>query len=151
MKIINGITNNQIPLVLNWWSHFSHLMNETDFISYIEYNTNFDKSLLLLDDNDNVVGGYLLGDNQIHRYVSDNSDFIGLQGIEGVLLFIEKDFRGLGWGNKLKDHPKKLMEILDIDYIWGQQYKDLNNINDWLKRRKLIDETQFIYITAEIF
>ena len=68
-----------------------------------------------------------------------------------MLLFIEKDFRGLGWGNKLKDHPKKLMEILDIDYIWGQQYKDLNNINDWLKRRKLIDETQFIYITAEIF
>jgi len=52
----------------------------------------------------------------------------------------------MGWGNKLKDAPK----TLDVDYIWGQQFKGLNNLEDWLKRRELIHETQDIYITAEI-
>jgi hypothetical protein len=63
------------------------------------------------------------------------------------LLAVDKSIRGMGWGNKLKDYPK----TLGIDYIWGQQLKTLNNLNDWLKRRELVGETNSVYITAEIF
>jgi hypothetical protein len=62
-------------------------------------------------------------------------------------LVVDKEIRGQGWGNKLKEYPK----TLEVDYIWGQQLKTLNNLEDWLKRRELLGETVGVYITAEIF
>jgi predicted NAD-dependent protein-ADP-ribosyltransferase YbiA (DUF1768 family) len=102
--------------------------------------------LVFADPDDKILGVYLLGDTQLTDYV-DAPKYEGLRGVEGVLLSVDSSIRGLGYGNKLKDYPK----TLGYDYIWGQQFKGLNNLNDWLKRRELIATTSEVYITAEIF
>ena len=104
--------------------------------------TNWNNSVRLLDENDNLVGAYLFGDTQLN-----SDEFNGLVGVEGVLLAVDKSIRGQGWGNKLKDYPKEL----GVDYIWGQQLKTLGNLQDWLKRRHLYAETDYVYITIEKF
>jgi hypothetical protein len=147
MRIINSIPKERIDEVLTFNKYFTHLMSEEYFNSYIVSNTDFDISFALLNENDEIVGVYLLNKSKIDNYVTDSTKFNGLKGVEGVLLCIQEDYRNHGWGNKLKDAPKSL----DIDYIWGQQFKGLNNLQDWLKRRELIDQTHDIYITAEIF
>ena len=70
-----------------------------------------------------------------------------MDGVEGILLFVEEAYRGKGWGNKLKDMPKEI----GYDYVWGRQHKNLNNLDHWLKRRELILEKEREYVTAEIF
>ena len=77
----------------------------------------------------------------------NNYKYNQLKGVEGVLLVIDESIRNLGYGNKLKDFPKSL----NVDYVWGEQLKELNNLDDWLKRRILIAETEHVYITAEFF
>ena len=42
-------------------------------------------------------------------------------------------------------------ETIGADYIWGYQLKQLDNINDWLKRRKIYHENPGMYITYQIF
>ncbi len=147
MELKVGINKERIPEVLKWGKHFVNLMAEWYFTKYIKANTDFDLSIFLHDDNDKIVGAYLLGKNQIDNYIEDPSDFKGLKGIEGVLLYIDEEYRGLGWGSKMKDYPKQL----DVDYVWGQQHESLNNLNDWLKRRKLFGHINECYITAEIY
>lgn len=147
MKIIKGITDEYIDPILDWGIHFEHVMDKEYFKYYISWTVDFENSLMLLDDDDKVVGAYLFSENQITDYFKNTDKFKGLHGVEGILLFIEEKHRGDGWGNKLKDMSKEL----GYDYIWGQQFKGLNNLQDWLKRRELITETDNIYITAQIF
>lgn len=149
MKIIQGIPQNKIDDVLGY-SHqfFNHVMNPIDFYKYMKHfaNVNWDESILLVDDNDNIKGVYILGGNQIN-YLVTAKDYENLKGVEGVLLCVDESLRGQGYGNQLKDYPK----TLGYDYIWGQQFKNLNNLKDWLKRRELVGETEHVYITAEKF
>jgi|694.fasta_scaffold02127_1 hypothetical protein len=147
MKIVKGIPEKYIEPILDWGIHFEHVMDKEYFKYYISWTVDFENSLMLLDDDENIVGAYLLNDNQIIHFVKDADRFKDLNGVEGILLFIEEQHRGKGWGDKLKDAPKDL----GYDYIWGQQFKGLNNLQDWLKRRELITEIDNIYITAQIF
>lgn len=143
MEIKQGIPKEKINEVLKW-SHqfFNKLMNGNEFKWYLKEVTNWNKSILLLNEDNEIKGVYLFGDNQLlHEKFKD------LKGIEGVLLAIDADIRNQGWGDKLKDYPK----TLGVDYVWGQQLKTLNNLNDWLKRRELVGENEEVYITAEIF
>jgi hypothetical protein len=123
-------------------------MGEPDFMNYIMFyaNVNWDLSALLLDEEYNIKGVYILGNNQLTRMI-ESKEYKKLRGVEGLLLCVDKSLRGQGFGNQLKDYPK----TLKVDYIWGQQFKGLNNLNDWLKRRELIGETSEVYITAEKF
>lgn len=143
MEIKQGIPKERFNEVLKWsYQFFNKLMNGNEFKWYLKEVTNWDESILLLNEDNQIKGVYLFGDNQLlHERFKD------LKGIEGVLLAIDDDIRGQGWGDKLKDYPK----TLGVDYIWGQQLKGLKNLNDWLKRRELIAETEELYITAEIF
>lgn len=149
MRIKQGIELNQIQEVLDFsFPFFEHVISNIGFNYYMRdlANTNWKKSLLLLDDEDKILGAYILGNNQLpSQYVQYK--YVGLIGVEGLLLAIDESVRGQGWGNKLKDYPKRL----GYDYIWGQQFKGLNNLNDWLKRRELVATTSSVYITAEIF
>jgi hypothetical protein len=147
MNIKQGIPNNQIQYILDFtYPHFKHLMSKTGYDFYLKGVTNSNISATLTTDDDKILGVYLLGDNQITDFV-DTPKYEGLKGVEGVLLVIDSSIRGLGYGDKLKDYPK----TLGYDYIWGQQFKGLNNLNDWLKRRELVATTDSVYITAEIF
>lgn len=149
MDIKKGIPQERQQEALDFaHPYFAHVMTKADFDYYIKYesDTNWNQSALLLDAEDKILGVYVLGDHQITNF--KNSDFYrGLKGVEGVVLAVDESIRGQGWGNKLKDYPKSL----GIDYIWGQQFKDLKNLNHWLKRRSLVTETKYIYITAEVF
>ena len=103
-----------------------------------------------------IIGVYLLGDTQLPEMLSYYDDFFskdyGLtykleegvdiesykskKGINGIHLYIEPEYRNKGIGKVLIEHAENLG-----DYIWGQHDLKLNNIENWLKRRKLIAKT----------
>ena len=143
MNILIGIDKNLIfEIIKLTYPNFKKHVSLYNFISIILSSTNWEKSIMLIDDNNKIKGVYLLGDAQINIPKYDK-----FNGVEGVLLFVSEDIRGNGWGNKLKDHPK----LMGYDYIWGIQLKSLNNLNHWLKRRKLISDNGFSYLTLEFF
>ena len=143
MDILQNIPKNRLEEIINFaYVYFEIHMEQSDFHEYLKETTNLEKSLMLINDENELVGLYLLGDNQI-----PHNDFSEMKGIEGVLLVIDDKYRGMGWGDKLKEYPK----TMGYDYIWGQQLKTLNNLQDWLKRRELIITTPYVYITAEIY
>lgn len=148
MKIKQGIELTQVQEVLDFsFPFFENVIFRRGFDYYMRdlANANWKKSVLLLD-GDNIKGVYILGNHQLpSQYVQ--AKYVGLIGIEGLLIAVDESVRGQGWGNKLKEYPK----TLGYDYIWGQQFKGLNNLKDWLKRRELIATTDEVYITAEIF
>jgi hypothetical protein len=147
MNIKQGIPLNQIQEILEFtYPNFKDLMSKDFYDIYLKGVTNWNISATLTTDDDKLFGVYLLGDNQITNMVYA-SKYEVLNGVEGVLLVIDSSIRGLGYGNKLKDYPK----TLGYDYIWGQQFKGLNNLKDWLKRRELVASNDSVYITAEIF
>lgn len=149
MKIKQGITLNQIQEVLDFsFPFFEHVISRKGFDYYMIdlANANWTQSVLLLDNQENIEGVYILGNNQLpSQFVQDK--YVGLVGVEGLLLAVDESLRGEGYGNKLKDYPR----TLGYDYIWGQQFKELNNLKDWIKRRELVATTDSVYITAEIF
>jgi hypothetical protein len=149
MKIKQGIELNQVQEVLDFsFPFFENVISRRGFDYYMRdlANANWKKSALLLDGDNNIKGVYILGNHQLpSQYVQ--SKYVGLIGIEGLLIVVDESVRGQGWGNKLKEYPKSL----GYGYIWGQQFKGLNNLKDWLKRRELVATTDEVYITAEIF
>jgi GNAT superfamily N-acetyltransferase len=68
------------------------------------------------------------------------------EGLEGIALGVFPEFKEAGVGKKLIEYPSTLY----VDYVWGYQVKSLDNIKDWLKRRKLYADVGF-YITYQIF
>jgi hypothetical protein len=149
MNIKQGIELNQVQEVLDFsFTFFENVISRRGFDYYMRdlANANWKKSALLLGDDNNIKGVYILGNHQLpSQYVQ--AKYVGLIGIEGLLIAVDESVRGQGWGNVLKDYPK----TLGYGYIWGQQFKGLNNLKDWLKRRELIATTSEVYITAEIF
>lgn len=147
MYIRQGIPKEMRMEAITWaFEYFKYVTSKEYFFAILQQETNWDISAILLNDEDKIMGLYLLGDSQLDS-LTVNEKYVDLKGVEGVLLAVSEEIRGQGWGNKLKNFPK----TLEVDYIWGQQLKSLNNLEDWLKRRELIAETQSVYITAEIF
>jgi len=147
MKLIKGIPQERRKELITWtFQYFKDVTSEYYFHAILEQESNWDISAMLVDENNDIKGVYLLGDSQLSSLVEDEK-YVNLKGVEGVVIAVSEEVRGQGWGNKLKDYPN----TLEIDYIWGQQLKSLNNLGDWLKRRELIAETQSVYITAQIF
>lgn len=150
MKIKQGIPHNERQKAIEWaFEYFKDVVDKRYFYAIVAQETNWDLSARLVDDNDKVMGLYLLGDEQISSLVMDKKidKYWPQKGVEGVLLAIDPSIRKQGWGNKLKNYPS----TLGFDYIWGQQLKTLNNLQDWLKRRVLIAQTNEVYITLEEF
>lgn len=110
---------------------------------------NYDKDLsVVLEINGEIGGFYFFKKNNIPKTDKKEYDELkDLKGIEGVALGVFKKFRNKGYGKLLINYPKKL----GYDYIWGYQLKDLENLNDWLKRRKLYFDGGGLYVTYQIF
>ena len=64
-----------------------------------------------------------------------------------IRIFTDSEYKNMGIGKKLIEYSRN---YLSADYIWGMQDKRFNNLNDWLKRRKLYYTGEFFYITYEI-
>ena len=92
-----------------------------------------------------VVGTYLLGNHPMHL-IENVKHYLGLKGIEGVALAVKPEFRGAGYGNMLKDYS---VQNTKADYIWGMQLRDLKNVNDWAKRRRIVFSSSAMFITLQ--
>jgi len=146
MEIKQGIPKERRLEVITWaFEYFKEVTGKDYFFAIIAQETNWDLSVMLLD-GDDLKGVYLFGDQGVGS-LADLTAYANLKGIEGVLLAVDKSVQGQGWGNKLKDYPK----TMGFDYIWGQQLKTLDNLEDWLKRRVLVAETKNVWITLEKF
>ena len=144
-------------LILAGKAFGSHFGSESTAYQYIQQDTDFSISKKLVakfsDNIKKIVGFYLLQYNTLFHGIElnemkpliDLTPYKNKTGIEGVALWVDPKYRGQGAGNSLKDVPKSL----GADYIWGLQFKSLNNLNDWLKRRQLVAENGGVYLTAE--
>jgi hypothetical protein len=96
----------------------------------------------------NIAGFYILKESTIPPTDTDLFRKLkNLKGVEGVALGIIEEYKNYGIGKDLIEHPK----TLGFDYIWGYQLKSLENINDWLKRRKIYAETRDLYVTYQVY
>lgn len=131
-------------------------------------------SVVLLDKN-TIIGGYFFNEesNLLHEFgltreklnwAEKNIKTVkkskrnmiqslleGLQnhqgkGIEGVALYLDKNYRNRGLGRRLINYPYRYLSS-EFSYIWGGQEKDLHNLFDWLKRRELIYDTGRCFYT----
>lgn len=136
-------------------NEFSKFMSESEIVEYTKSITNFNKSIVV-DLAGVIIGFYLIGDRQISEvfkeenpviFHEDISTYKDKLGVEGVALFIEKSHRGKGFASKLK----KYIKTLEVDYVFGFQFKKLNNLEQWLKCRNLVAENDELNITAEKF
>lgn len=100
-----------------------------------------------------MVGFYLLRQQSVEEViqeeemqtVEDISSYSGKQGVEGIALVVDPRHRGLGYGKALKDAA----ETLPFDYLWGRQMKDLDNLEHWAKRRRVVAESDSMRITLQ--
>jgi len=99
-----------------------------------------------------TVGVYIIGTRQITDVVNpqaegqeDLSHYQNKQGVEGVALAVLPEFQGQGVGRKLKNAAERL----SADYIWGEQLQGLNNLDHWLKRRRLVRQNPAMNITLQ--
>lgn len=133
---------------------FSHLMDESEIEDYTDSVTNYSKSIVVEKDGE-IIGIYLLGDRQLRDGIIDEEcednvyvdldEYDRKNGVEGVALVVDKNHRDLGLGSKLKDYTT----TIGADYIWGIQYKELGNLSQWLRRRKLAAENDEVNITVQ--
>jgi GNAT superfamily N-acetyltransferase len=70
-------------------------------------------------------------------------------GIQGVALALDKEFRNTGVGKQLISVPY----TMNVDYIWGLHLAKLHNIDHWLKRRELVmtvedPDSGTVFVTA---
>ena len=123
---------------------------------FIMSSVNWNKSIKATSD-DKTVGIYLIGDRQLFDVIEDekavpieNLDkYKGKIGVEGVALAVMPEFQKIGIGKKLKD---ALLSMTSANYIYGLQYKSLNNLQNWLKSRRLVAQStgdEAVYITLQ--
>jgi hypothetical protein len=113
--------------------------------STISGAVDFTKSIVIKKD-DEIIGTYLLGTNPVH-IIENMKHYLGLKGIEGVALAIKPEYRNLGYGNMMKDYSIETNK--NYDYIWGMQLKDLQNVKDWSKRRRIVFQSSDLIITLQ--
>lgn len=70
-----------------------------------------------------------------------------LRGVAGIALAVDPDRRNRGYGRILKDEPERM----GYDFVWGEQLRDLGNIEQWKRRREVLGERFDSYLSAEIF
>ena len=119
---------------------FKDQMSPKHYESYVLGVSDIEKSLVAIKDGI-VIGSYFLGDSQVGDVINkkteqleDLSNYDKLVGVEGVAICIDPKFRGLGLFKKFIDESYKLK----CDYIWGQAFESLNNVEQWKKLRRLV-------------
>lgn len=105
--------------------------------SYISNATDWDISVKLLLD-DNIIGFYLFKRKNLY-----GEQFNNKIGVQGVALGLDEKYRGNGYGKMLIEKSYELKD--NFDYIWGLHLQSLNNIDDWKKRRIIMNENSSIF------
>lgn len=119
-------------------------ITDTEIITFTNRYTDWDLSRKLIV-NGIMVGFYLLQEDSVAdllddryercRLLEDLSGYKTKRGVEGIILLVLPQYRGQGYGNRLKDLPRQM----GYDYVYGEQFKASPTVlQHWLKRRRLV-------------
>ena len=146
--ILRKMNDEDIPIIFNMLSdvfYKTKMSNEEIWEDIDGYSLDLS---IVVELNGEIIGFYFIAKNQIPPGGKDYDFLKDLNGIEGVALGVLPKVKNLGIGKKLILYPQT---IAGVDYIWGMQYKSLENIDDWLKRRKIYLENPDFYTTYQLF
>ena len=149
----------QLELVLDMAAKiFRKYMSETKLRQYLISQTDLTLSLSAYYKNE-IIGFYLIGDNQVPCNFSENQLFISrneylrileMNGMEGVALVVLPDYRGAGIGKMLIQASLDVATKFHKQYIWGQHYMSLNNLKEWLKIRTHFASDNEVHYTLKL-
>ena len=149
--IIKKISNKDIPNVIKVCQIiFEEQMTAEELSEYLMESVKWNISVMSLYKNE-IIGCYLLSEKSILEcdeedveWYEDINIYKNKRGIEGVALCILPEYRDLGIGKKLRNVPL----TMNYDYVWGLQFKSLNNIDNWTKfGRRIVGENEELYVT----
>lgn len=106
---------------------------------YVNYSTNWDISVKLTLDG-NIIGFYLFNDSNLSQDIFNDK-----RGVQGVALGVNSEYRDLGYGKMLIEESYKLFST--YDYIWGMHLSSLGNLEDWKKRRTILNEGSNLFLS----
>jgi GNAT superfamily N-acetyltransferase len=152
--VIKGIERSNIPDIIKHVIQAFHGkgMSDLELKSFVMATTDWHLSKKLVA-NDHLVGFYLFREGSVIDLVGscdtkeDLSPYAKKRGIEGIGLVVLPQFRGQGFGDRLKNLPS----TMGYDYIFGMQLKSLNNLPQWLKRRRLVADCGGVWVTLADF
>lgn len=107
---------------------------------YTHSATDWATSRVLLRDGA-PIGCYLL--RPTDKAPTDRPGFAG-NGVEGVSLVVEPEYRGMGYGRLLRSVPDRL----GFDFVFGRQLKELENLESWLNSRELLADRGEYWVTG---
>lgn len=129
-------------LEVGFYSFSEKLPNqsEDEFESAVKWSVSPDyKDCWVAVHRGHIIGGYFLSHSGIGM-----KEYEGLNGIQGVALFLLPEYRGMRIGDILRKIPIRE----GVDYIWGMHLHALDNVKQWTKfGRKLIDSCGGIHVT----
>jgi hypothetical protein len=121
----------------------------------LKEKTNWSISKKIMDA-DKIIGCYLFNEESVYDFLKDYpetlleniDEYKTKSGIQGLALCLLEEYRGSGLGRNLRKIPTQM----NYDYIWGQHFKSLKNVNNWIKfgRRIIADgmiDGDEIYVT----
>lgn len=106
----------------------------------------FNKLDLKICVNNEIIGIHLIEENNI-----DLSEYKGKKGVEGFMFGIIPSYQRKGIGKEFIEKEKIYLKQLGYNYIWGRSSLGLNNINFWLKTRRIIRENDNDFYTLMDF
>jgi len=129
---------------------FSDHMSPPELGPFIRHMVDWNISVKLVVDG-KLAGFYLLNKHSICDYAEevlyweeDMNTYKDKSAIQGVGLGLWPEYRGQGYGKLLRAIPL----AMDVDYVWGQHFKGLNNLHLWEKAgRRLVGASEDAYFT----
>ncbi len=95
-----------------------------------------------------IIGFYLFNGESVAEFggqLEDLSKYKDKKGIQGLILGVDKKYRGWNVGRKLRAIP---LQFKNFDYVWGQQFDTLKNLENWTRSgRRLVAKGGGINVT----
>lgn len=152
---ISKIEEKDIPILLDLkYNYFKKYYYNIKYFHDNNSLKNMDLDLSFkMSDGDKIIGGYFLKKykfNPNKTYFYDVTPLMNKNGLRGISLFIDNNYRNMGLGQKFINY---VMDLPYYDFMVGGAFHRLSNINKWMERRYLIDDYitigNRVYLTLE--
>jgi GNAT superfamily N-acetyltransferase len=160
-SIQNTTPNDQDEILTQSFVECFPQYNNPEIIDFVKNAVDWDISLKATVDN-KIIAFYLLGTRPLSETMSDENAheqpeenlqrYDSMNGVEGVALGVIPEFRSKGIATQLKNKIRNS----GFDFIYGMQYKELGNLENWTSgstiNRRLVAQSETdapVYITIE--